>query len=62
MLQIPQYITDGEGRRVGVLLDVAEYEALRAAQRELEAIRTGEAARRREEHVSHERMLFEMQG
>lgn len=63
MRQIPQYITDSEGQRVGVVLDVAEYEALWAAQRELEAIRTGEATRRRrEEHVALERMLFEMQG
>ncbi len=63
MLQIPQYITDDEGRRVGVLLDVAEYETLLNAQRELEAIHTRDAARRRrEENVSLERMMFEMQG
>jgi hypothetical protein len=39
-----KYVTDSQGRRVGVLLDVDEYKRLLDALEELESIRAYDAA------------------
>jgi hypothetical protein len=47
-----RYLTDENGRRIGVLLDVAEYQRLLAALEELESIRAyDEAVLARDEAV-----------
>ena len=43
--QPARFITDEQGARVGVILDMAEYEALLDALEELESIRTYDEAK-----------------
>lgn len=63
MTTAPQYITDADGRRVGVVLNIADYEALRDAEEELAALRARNAPKRTDsEHLPLERFLFELQG
>ena len=45
VLKDEQFVTDANGKRVGVLLDVKTYEHLRDAEEELADIRTYDAAR-----------------
>ena len=40
-----RYITDADGTRVGVVLDIAEYRELLEAMEEIEAIRAYDAAK-----------------
>ena len=42
-----QFVTDGSGRRVGVILDLKAYQRLRDAEEELADIETYDAARPR---------------
>ena len=44
VLKAEQFITDAEGNRVGVLLDLRAYERLREAEEELADIRAYDAA------------------
>ena len=44
MLKAEQFITDAEGKRVGVLLDLRAYERLRAAEEELADIQAYDKA------------------
>lgn len=63
MTTAPQYITDADGRRVGVVLNIADYEALRDAQEELAVLRACNTSKRTDnEHLPLERFLFELQG
>lgn len=45
MAQAERFLVDEQGRRVAVVLDVAEYERLLAQAEELEAVRAHDAAR-----------------
>ncbi len=45
VLKDEQFVTDANGKRVGVLLDVKTYEQLRDAEEELADIRAYDAAR-----------------
>lgn len=40
-----KFITDSQGNRIGIVLDVAEYQRLLAALEELESIRAYDAAK-----------------
>jgi hypothetical protein len=40
-----QFVTDPEGKRVGVLLDIGEYERMLAELEELESLRAYDAAK-----------------
>ena len=40
-----QFVTDGKGKRVGVLLDLKTYDRLREAEEELADVRAYDAAR-----------------
>jgi hypothetical protein len=42
-----QFLTDAEGKRTGVLLDLQTYERLREAEEELSDIRAYDSARKR---------------
>jgi hypothetical protein len=44
VLKDEQFVTDADGRRVGVLLDLRAYERLREAQEELADIKAYDAA------------------
>jgi hypothetical protein len=44
VLRAEQFVTDAEGKRVGVLLDLRAYERLREAQEELADIQAYDAA------------------
>ncbi len=44
-LRAEQFVTDANGKRVGVLLDVATYDRLREAEEELSDIRAYDTAR-----------------
>lgn len=46
-----QYVTDERGVRIGVLLDIAEYERLLEALEELEAIRAYDRAKASQDEV-----------
>ena len=45
VLQEQQFVTDGKGKRVGVLLDLKTYDKLREAEEELAEVRAYDAAR-----------------
>ena len=45
VLQEQQFVTDGKGKRVGVLLDIKTYDRLREAEEELADVRAYDAAR-----------------
>jgi len=45
VLQEEQFVTDGKGKRVGVLLDIKTYDRLREAEEELADVRAYDAAR-----------------
>ena len=45
VLKDEQFVTDANGKRVGVLLDVKTYEHLRASEEELADLRAYDAAR-----------------
>ena len=45
VLKDEQFVTDANGHRIGVLLDVKTYDRLRDAEEELSAIRAYDAAR-----------------
>jgi hypothetical protein len=45
VLKTEQFITDAEGKRVGVLLDLRAYERLREAEEELADLRAYDSAR-----------------
>ena len=45
VLQKEQFVTDGKGKRVGVLLDLNTYNRLREAEEELADVRAYDAAR-----------------
>ena len=45
VLQEEQFVTDGKGKRVGVLLDLKTYDRLREAEEELADVRAYDAAR-----------------
>ena len=45
VLQEEQFVTDGNGKRVGVLLDLKTYDRLREAEEELAVVRAYDAAR-----------------
>ena len=45
VLQEEQFVTDGKGKRVGVLLDLNTYNRLREAEEELADVRAYDAAR-----------------
>jgi len=47
VLKEEQFVTDANGRRVGVLLDVKTYDRLREAEEELADIRAYDTARSR---------------
>ena len=42
----PQFVTDGEGKRTGVLLDLETYEQMLEDLEDLEDIRAADAAKR----------------
>lgn len=46
-----QYVTDERGVRIGVLLDIADYERLLEALEELEAIRAYDRAKASQDEV-----------
>jgi hypothetical protein len=46
VLKAEQFVTDAEGKRVGVLLDLRAYERLREAEEELADIRAYDSAHR----------------
>jgi hypothetical protein len=46
-LKEQQFVTDGKGKRVGVLLDLKTYDRLREAEEELADVRAYDAARPR---------------
>ena len=45
VLKDEQFVTDGKGKRVGVLLDLKTYDRLREAEEELADVRAYDAAR-----------------
>jgi hypothetical protein len=45
VLKHEQFVTDGKGKRVGVLLDLKTYDRLREAEEELADVRSYDAAR-----------------
>jgi hypothetical protein len=45
VLQEEQFVTDGKGKRVGVLLDLKTYDRLREAEAELADVRAYDAAK-----------------
>ena len=45
VLQEEQFVTDGKGKRVGVLLDLKTYDRLREAEEELADVRAYDVAR-----------------
>ena len=45
VLQEEQFVTDGKGKRVGVLLDLKTYDRLREAEEELAVVRAYDAAK-----------------
>ena len=45
VLQEEQFVTDGTGKRVGVLLDIKTYDRLREAEEELADVRAYDAAK-----------------
>jgi PHD/YefM family antitoxin component YafN of YafNO toxin-antitoxin module len=58
-----QYVVNAKGRRVGVIISVAEYERLLEAQEELEAIRAyDEATESGDEAIPFERAVDEIEG
>jgi hypothetical protein len=57
-----KYITDKDGNRIGVLLDIAEYRELLEAQEELEAVRAYDAAKAaHDEEISFEQAIAEIE-
>lgn len=57
-----RFLVDGEGNRVGVVLEMAQYEKLLQDLEELEAIRAYDAAKAsREEAIPFEQAIREIQ-
>ncbi len=57
-----RYVVDGEGNRVGVLLDMEEYRELLEALEELESIRAYDAAKAsRDEAIPLEQEVAEIE-
>lgn len=58
----PQYIVDGEGRRVAVVLDIETYEQMLADLEEVEAIRAFDSAKQsRDEVIPFEQAVNEIE-
>ena len=57
-----KYITDQDGNRIGVLLDLAEYQRLLNALEELEAIQAYDAAKAvQDEKIPFEKAIAEIE-